>query len=199
MRYQNIVKGRFLDRPNRFAAHVELSGTPRSVGASGKSTSPFSSKVTPLTSTKYGPWASSSRKSKRESSFRQVFAQVLHIHLKPDEWCGIIGGVHAPGLLAKRGSVMRYQNIVKGRFQYGPWASSSRKSKRESSQVNSGRRTVRSGRKRPAAAHSLKTLLGAWASILMSSSSFSMLRDWPRGRRPFSFRQGDGISPPAQR
>lgn len=27
MRYQNIVKGRFLDRPNRFAAHVELSGT----------------------------------------------------------------------------------------------------------------------------------------------------------------------------
>ena len=29
MKYENITEGRFLDRPNRFIAHVEIAGTDR--------------------------------------------------------------------------------------------------------------------------------------------------------------------------
>ena len=53
----------------------------------------------------------------------------------------------------------------------GPCGVSRRKSNRESSQVNSGRTTAGSGRK--CSAHSPKTLLGAWASMLMSRDPFS--------------------------
>ena len=31
MKYENIVRGTFIDRPNRFVAHVETAGRPETV------------------------------------------------------------------------------------------------------------------------------------------------------------------------